>query len=73
MHVTASIHRYSRRIALDIINTVGKEGFMIFYSGESCEYLAIALAKLGDRRGALDNIKRAFDDYLLFDTTVKVQ
>ena len=54
-------------IAMNIINTVGNEGFLIGYSAEVYSDLANSYAKLKDKENVITNVKKAFEEYLSLD------
>ena len=47
-------------IALNIINSIGNEGFLVSYSEEAYSDLANAYAKLKDKDSVIANMKAAF-------------
>lgn len=57
-------------IALNIINSVGDEGFLICLCAEAYSDLANAYAKLKDKSGVITNVKAAFKEYLKIDCLV---
>ena len=57
-------------IALNIINSIGDEGFLINYSAEAYSDLANAYAKLKNKSGVITNVKAAFKEYLKIDCLV---
>ena len=54
-------------IALNIINSIGNEGFLIVFSAETYNDLANTYAKLKDKENVIINIKKAFEAYLSID------
>lgn len=57
-------------IALNIINSIGNEGFLVSYSAEAYSDLANAYAKLKDKDSVIANMKAAFKEYLKIDCLV---
>lgn len=57
-------------IALNIIHSIGNEGFLVSYSAETYSDLANAYAKLKDKDGVIANVKAAFKEYLKIDCLV---
>lgn len=57
-------------IALNIINSIGNEGFLVSYSAEAYSDLANAYAKLKDKDSVITNVKAAFKEYLKIDCLV---
>ncbi len=59
------------QIALDILDLVGCEGFLIMYKAEAYSDLANAYSKLNDKEQALKYLTLAFDTYLDLDELVE--
>lgn len=57
-------------IALNIINSIGNEGFLVNYSAEAYSDLANAYARLKDKNGVIANVEAAFKEYLKIDCLV---
>ncbi len=57
-------------IALNIINSIGDEGFLIGFSAEAYSDLANAYAKLKDKSGVITNVEAAFKENLKMDSLV---
>lgn len=56
--------------ALNIINSICDEGFLISYSAEAYSDLANAYARLKDKNGVIANVEAAFKEYLKIDCLV---
>lgn len=59
------------QIALDILDLVGCEGFLIMYKAEAYSDLANAYSKLNDKEQALKYLTLAFDTYLDLDKLIE--
>ncbi len=57
-------------IVLNIIHSIGNEGFLVSYSAEAYSDLANAYAKLKDKDSVIANVKAAFKEYLKIDCLV---
>lgn len=59
------------QIALNILESVGCEGFLIMYKAEAYSDLANAYSKLGDKEQTLKYVALAFDTYLELDKLIE--